>query len=285
MDEGYDMLGDAAAIDDERWGVDDGGCCDFDGNNDDRTNDDVNSTTASSESLTRQQQRFDIDGCGDDNERLFIPELASQQPHHPSQPNKTATEDSITGKKPFVDTDGSAREYDAPAPPFDLNWQAVDPVLHDWIECKETSKKRRKFGLDSNQRYILLDGGYPEEDFFLLDDTAQSARETDEMLLPFAIMADGSFLSDSPKWSLGVEEHLRRRGLILADSYAIRVGVNGALFGVRAFHIGFRYFVVVILGDIKIEKEDKFSDVEGCSFVMYSYVSITKEQAISNECS
>jgi hypothetical protein len=201
-------------------------------------------------------------------------------------------------KKRYKNSDGSNRDYDAPAPPNDIDWGQIDVMFDDWTACKENGGKRRQFCLHGDHRYSLLRGGYPDEDFFLLEDTAQSVREANEIMLPFAILADGKTISESPRWDETVEEYLRSRGIKLADSYVIKTaplkpdeeggsegdGGGGTLFGVRAFHIGFRYFMFVMIGDVISTKDGKLTNVNGCPFVSYYYTAITKEQAISNEC-
>lgn len=274
-------------------------------NDDSRSGGGGNALSSSRRQSDRSQQ--DMHGsCSNNSDEIVCPCDASSSIENiccGKNPDPAANEqhedegesDGLGGrKKKYKNSDGSERDYDAPAPPGEneVHWGQVDKLLDDWIICKTASprlrRKRILFGLHGDHRFSLMEGGYPEEDYFLLEDTAQSVREVDEVLLPFAILADGKTIEESPKWSMLVEEYLRSRGIKLADSFAIKTasknGLESMIFGVRAFHVGFRYFMFVVLGDVESTEDGKLTKIDGCPFVSYYYVSITKEQAISNEC-
>ena len=197
----------------------------------------------------------------------------------------------------FTRADGTRRRYAAPAPPKKVDWTKAMWTLARWAVATELGEFPRTFNPDSTDVFSLLPGGMPEDDLVTLLDTRQSAREALEVIRPFvvAVEDDGA----PAAWRVGAEDELADRGIKLADSFFVgarysttqmRGEERECVFGVRAFHIGFRYFVFVVLGgdypEFRTAGQNKvrFASPDGRPVVGYYIVALSKEEAIKGRC-
>jgi hypothetical protein len=202
----------------------------------------------------------------------------------------------------FIMANGVRRKYGAPEPPIkELHWEKAYPVLHAWAYSVIQKKcPMRTFDIESDDAFMLMEG-VPDDDFFDVVDTANTVRETEEVLRPYAIgNEDGS----AATWGAVPEADLLQRGIKLADSFAITVDLvdgESTKFGIRSFHIGYRYFFYVVLGgefgdgdtrskmsecntESGKEEYEELVTFEGRPFVAFYYGSITHKEAEMNKC-
>ena len=192
-------------------------------------------------------------------------------------------DDTRRRKKGFPKPNGTYRKYAAPRPPKQVRWDRITRSIVKWDHAYWSGNPVCVFDVDSNDMYALLSKDrVPPEDLKKLPDTQQAIRETLEVIRPFVVCGVGGGIphrvtkyTDSecigissssssssccqlPEtcalWSHeGPERELRRRGIKLAHSQIValthRNGVD-ILLGERAFHISFRYFIIVVLGGI-----------------------------------
>lgn len=216
----------------------------------------------------------------------------------------------------FVDVDGRRRNYDTPAPPKGVNWVTVlepyrikvavqqpSPIAKSTVPTSVPTRTQTQQSAETPTRtfsimdtYALLPDGKPGEDFYE-GDTKESARETNEVLVPVAIIA-----SRMPKasldWDPMIEQELRYRGVKLADVEDIRIDHPNEMevmmrncpslaatmppreyvsqtFTCRSYHVGYRYFVNILLGG---------SETVKTKFIGFYYTSLTHEQAVMERC-
>lgn len=241
----------------------------------------------------------DASFCCDDNDAFESPHDASLPPsflqHHPQQPpvqqqqqqqqqlrnprsdtaeglciadetRRKSVKTTSTVDDGFVTADGTRRKYDAPEPPRkQLNWDLLLPVLRGTVTWREET-----------DLCIMMDK-QAARDAWELKDTRASVRETLELIRPFFVCRSfGGWLPE-------VETELRYRGIKLADSFVVHVA-NTERFGVRAFHVSFRFFVLVILGGTYDAEQHEFEDVGGRPIIGIYLVALSRQEAISNRC-
>jgi hypothetical protein len=189
----------------------------------------------------------------------------------------------------FVMPDGERRKYDAPPPPKTVDWKKIIPELTVWIDSE---KKRGRASCvvepDGNATFSFFSTtktGIPDPDFFTIPDIENSVREAEEVVRPYAI---GDANGDAVTWRDGAEEDLADRGIKLSDSFILALVINGEerRFGVRAFHVAYRYFLFVVLAGNYDCGDDsgEFVDPDGRPFVGFYYAAITKQEAEMNKC-
>ena len=190
----------------------------------------------------------------------------------------TAPAETTTG---FMMADGRRRKYDAPEPPLSADWSLIRGRLREWSEAATKNIVPPPFDPDRSNDLFGEKG--PDDDMYSVDDTRHSVRETTEVVRPFAVSvgADGK----PARWRLGAERELRGRGVRLADSFVITLDddQSTAYYGVRAFHVGFRYFLFVVLGG-EYDGSGVFADPEGMPVVGYYFAAITQKEAELNKC-
>lgn len=191
---------------------------------------------------------------------------------------RTTTEKKVKG---FIMADGTRREYDAPEPPKNLKWEKIYSRLIEWHCQVELGLQPKLFDINSNDMFVLLEREIPDDDFYKITDTYHSIRETLEVLRPFVVSESTS------KWRIGAEEELIDRGIKLADSFMISVECQNNsqtyYFGVRAFHVSFRYFVFVILAG-PYKRSHIFSDPDNRPVVGFYFVALSQKEAEMNKC-
>ena len=190
----------------------------------------------------------------------------------------------------FVDRDGRRRRYDAPAPPKDIPWQRMSARLMGWTRDEGDPRRLTAEDVDGGEQMTLMDLE-PGDDDLSAADVAASMRETEELLRAVAICREDD---GSPRrWTRDAERELCGIKYIkLSDSMTLDFTTeSGALrlFGVRAFQVVYRFFVVVVLaGDfrnIQSGEDDGGQFLTGDKrFVGYYYVAKTPEQALIDRC-
>lgn len=177
-----------------------------------------------------------------------------------------------------MDETGTRRPYDAPGLPRDVQWKRLRDVLLRWPDVPPQD-------VDGQDAFLLM--GPPDPDFFE-GATAAAVREAEEVLRPVAACkTDGG---GRQPWTPALERELVMRGAKLGDSVVLTdegppnevrfsTGEGRPKLGARAFHLSFRYFVVVIVAGAFAASEHTTFSLEGKTFVGYYYACATVEQA------
>jgi len=231
--------------------------------------------------------------------QLDAPDLISKQQQQQQEKQSCAIDKNFVG---FLDKDGNRRDYEAPAPPSEVEWPLLTPRLLKWnrAACENWRSENSTWtpeDVDGKEPYLFMSSAdsSPESEFGS-DDTANAVRETEEILRPMAISPEISEGKICPRrWTPAVERALRDRGIRLADSIVLSVETTEpgrteptkCKYGVRVFHVNFRYFVVVIVGgNFKDEEKREFSlsDGDGKRMMGYYYLAMSVDQAITERC-
>jgi hypothetical protein len=182
----------------------------------------------------------------------------------------------------FVDHNGNRREYDAPAPPKeDLNWGLLMSVLVGWTDDGSAGVANAE---DVDGKEPMLFFPMPLDEDFHDEETQTVFREAEELLRPLAISRDDG--GRPMPWTEDVERELRDRGIKLCDSMVIEVkAVNPPRrFGVRFFHLTFRFFCMVVLSGAFAPEETKTFSLENKRVVRYYHLAMSTEKAILEHC-
>jgi hypothetical protein len=189
----------------------------------------------------------------------------------------------------FVQSDGTIRNYEAPAPPTDVDFSLLKPLLQKWYDSYSIPNAHVPHqDLLNGEIYILLPDKRPGSDFTKLNGVIHGTTEFNKILKPFSISRDDN--GRPFYWNSGVERDLRSKGIKLADSKIIDPvldtpsGQKSVSFGLRFFHVGYRYFSVVVLhGEFEKDETESFK-LDDKKFVGFYYISMSPEQAQLNRC-
>jgi hypothetical protein len=241
------------------------------------------------------------------------PATGSGDGHHTPASRLESIAAAADGEQPkkadgFVRPDGTKRRYAAPPPPKEVDWTRAMDCLAQWAVAEERGLFPRTFRTDGADVFALLPGGVPDDDLVSLKDTRHSTREALEVVRPFAIAVEED--GGPALWRSGAEDELLERGIKLAASFLIEASyrptdgdaIKSKLFGVRAFHIGFRYFLYVVLaGEFsragapaqhtartadgrRKKRKPTFDDADGRPVVAYYLTALTRDEAVTNRC-
>lgn len=150
--------------------------------------------------------------------------------------------------------------------------------------------------VDGREPFLLMSAADASaESEFGSDDTANAIRETEEILRPMVIspeVSEGAKFAAPRRWTPAIERALRDRGIRLADSVVLSVEAaepglaepTRCKFGVRTFHVNFRYFVAVVVGGNFADEEKREFSLDGKRMMGYYYLAMSVEQAITERC-
>jgi hypothetical protein len=173
----------------------------------------------------------------------------------------------------FLDKDGKPRAYDTYAPPTKIEWPRLQKRLKEWNTATTPQD------VDGNDPYILLtESATPDPDFYASEDTAHSVSLFESRLKPAALTMKC--------WCARDEEILREHGIKLSGLQTITLTGSGVTFGVRIFHINYRYFAAVILDgtDYDPRKTEFVLEASPQHVIGYYYLSMSVDEAIDAKC-
>lgn len=178
----------------------------------------------------------------------------------------------------FLDKDGNRRPYDAPSPPTDVEWTRLLSVLLAWRGDGSSPPQ----DVDGDAPLLLMTA--PIEDDFYEDDVRGIVREAEEILRPIVLSPDDA--GRPRRWTPAVERHLAERGIKLADSMILTVNQCDPRrrFGVRVFHLIFRFFVLVVVAGTFLDSETTEFSLVDKRIVGFYYLAMSVEQAVMEHC-
>lgn len=180
----------------------------------------------------------------------------------------------------FLDRNGKRRKYDAAPPPTDVNWELLIPHVHEWPE-----------DVDRGDQYALLSAS--DKNAMLKDDAdneqvSATVREAGELLCSGAISSEDD--GRPSKWD-GFEGELRKRNIKLSEATTFQETTeDGSIkrYGIRIFHIIFRFYVIVLFSGRFDEGDDAGwagdDDDRDMRMIGYYFAAMTTEQAIAERC-